>query len=508
MIIDADKQLIFDVASALQAGSYNSPTGTYNEQNGTWTPQLYTNTFDSIETGYTVGLIPLFLLKLETWDIPAADLSAVIGAFGSIWSYIGTGEYTYFDPNDPFTKIHVVEQPNGIVYEFIKGTTKVGHAIDTNTNRIYDMGKVVLGEGSSLSETSFIYEGAGIIRINGGAGNDVITLGENDHETFYELSGGGGYDTYYLKHGMIYELTDSGANRIYIEDANGNYNSIGDLFKSSTAEIWYSADGSEQLFQNGNVWTMTFNDGTTISLGADFQSGDFGINLLDAPYAPETYNVVHITDYIGEDWTYEEYDYYGSPGNDKIYGGSGNDNVYEEQGYDHLIGGSGNDMVHTSGMEDTILEGNSGVDALFGGEGNDRLFCADYGEMEALIAAGETATSLPGTGDLADGGPGDNYIYGSDARDGMFGAGGNDLIVGGGGDDVIFGDSVIIGVGTSTSFWNWSVDIIAQGESVTVQFGNIPDVYTDLDYTGDDVIYGGTGNDFASGDRGSFQPIC
>ena len=133
--------------------------------------------------------------------------------------------------------------------------------------------------------------------------------------------------------------------------------------------------------------------------------------------------------------------YDGTPGEDRVSGGTDNDTVW---------GGAGNDVV----------EGNSGNDVVLGGDGDD------------------VVTDLDGA-DTLKGGPGDDALDGGPGVDLLLGGDGQDVINGGGGGNVIFGgpgtDFVTAGSGTDT----------AQGDG------------------GDDWVQGGAGTDALVGDHGA-----
>ena len=139
-----------------------------------------------------------------------------------------------------------------------------------------------------------------------------------------------------------------------------------------------------------------------------------------------------------------------------------------------------------------ILEGNAGSDILWGGPDDDKVFGHDYGEMETLIAEGETAQGISERGDLVSGAWGNDFIYGSNASDLLFGSEGHDLIVGGAGDDAILGDDEF-----TYAVRDWSFAVLADGSNVWAHA-----LWTDgIDRLegwvyGDDVIYAGAGNDF------------
>ena len=159
------------------------------------------------------------------------------------------------------------------------------------------------------------------------------------------------------------------------------------FYKSGDAE-WTSPDGTAEVNKH-SPYKIVLPDGGIIELGEDISS--FGINLLDTPANPVTTNTI-----LG-DLTENKNDLLrDTSGNDRIEGISGNDGIWAGRGGDNwILGGEGNDTVvayHTSGSD--IIEGGSGVDVLTGGGGDDRIFGENFGEMEDIITAGETAQSI------------------------------------------------------------------------------------------------------------------
>lgn len=536
----ADVVMLQNIATALETGSYISQTGIYNTVTGTWSEKTYTGTLDSTETKYLTALVPLFMgmiyYKDESvsgvFENPAENAVIIIASHiplvGTIWE----------DSAEPSNK-NVLEKKDDIIIMQQERTS-------STTATIMDIGSantepvnvcIEYGAGSTKAADAFAFKDTGTnIIINGGSGHDDIKIIESKNEGSsayeFEIAGGGGNDTYYLDRDFDYKLNDSGENTIYIEDNNGKWVKIGNLFKA-TDGAWKSLDGSIVLTDR----TITLNNGSTIELNDNFQSGDFGINLIAIPDNPVTTNPI-LGDLTPVDFNPDEpgiqtqTDEWGnvitdsgqpSPGredalsdttaNDLLNGGSGNDFIVSERGgSDLVLGGEGNDYIIAEyNANNIVVECGTGRDIAYGGRGNDRIFGENYGEMSDLIAAGETATNINGYWDVASGGggqivgekqvsDGEDYIYGSNASDVLLGGTGKDLLVGGGGDDVILGDRALACV---DRYANWSFSIVDYGVSFTnlAMYAPLPD---DVDYAlqEDDVIYGGTGNDYASGGGG------
>ncbi|MDI6728498.1 MAG: calcium-binding protein [Thermodesulfovibrionales bacterium] len=307
--------------------------------------------------------------------------------------------------------------------------------------------------------------------IYGGEGNDMITGGQgNDY-----IEGGAGNDVYYINTGDGTDTIEDkeGNNRVII-----NNRIIGDFFKQADG-TYKTPDGLFTGVMQGTDFIVTeISTGTKVILNENFQDGDFGIHLLDTPSDPTINNTIRVDGgYNGT--TYD------TAANDLIVGTSGNDGIIGgwHGGEDWILGGGGNDAISTGSG---IVEGGAGSDIIAGGHDDSKLFGENYGEMEDLITAGESAPNINTKGDLVSGNDGNDQVYGSNANDALFGGYGHDLLVGGGGDDAIFGDGECSG-----GERNWSFTI---NPGVDVSLSNM--VYNYGTFKGNDVIYAGMGNDF------------
>ena len=344
---------------------------------------------------------------------------------------------------------------------------------DTNNNAT--LNARYMKNGTEIGAENIIIGEGGNDVLEGGKGNDL-------------LIGGDGNDTYIIKYGDGYDTIydTQGTNTIKYTTQDGKEYSISNFYSSkNSSDVWISADNKLQITHH-SPWQIIFEDGSTITLTDGSDPEDFGINLIDTPTDPTITNTI-----VG---TSEGDHLYDTGASDKISGYQGNDTITSNSGgNDWLQGGDGRDAVSSyAENSDDLIEGGLGGDLLFGGPGDDRVFGENEGEMEDLIAAGETASSFNEQGDFISGGSGNDFIYGVNGKDLLLGGEGLDLLVGGGGDDVILGDAEF-----TTVFDDWSVTV---NEGGTLSFVNVGVVENNT--TGDDVIYAGTGNDVVWGEGG------
>lgn len=191
------------------------------------------------------------------------------------------------------------------------------------------------------------------ITINGGAGNDVITVGNGVIGCY--LDGGDG-DDWIL----------GGANNDTLQGGNGNDYLDG----GSRNDSILGGAGNDKVYGNGG------NDKLYGGLDKDTVWGGSGNDLLD-----------------------------GQEQADKVYGGSGNDTLYGGSSNDNLFGESGNDLMY-GGNQDDILMGGDGADFFSGGTGIDT---ADYSYTSGLVNV-TLSTSTSPTGDDGREGEFDNVM--------------------------------------------------------------------------------------------------
>jgi Ca2+-binding RTX toxin-like protein len=123
---------------------------------------------------------------------------------------------------------------------------------------------------------------------------------------------------------------------------------------------------------------------------------------------------------------------HGTPGDDYLVGGPGNDVMRGLAGDDFISGADGNDSI----------SGDAGRDLIFGGEGNDQI----NGNAGDDILHGDAGNdSLWGSDgdDVLKGGTGDDRLEGAAGTDKLHGGDGNDTLRGGDGNDTVSGNAGI-----------------------------------------------------------------
>jgi len=344
----------------------------------------------------------------------------------------------------------------------------------------------------------------------GGKGTDLLMGGKGDDI----LIGGDGNDFYLYRIGDGNDriIDNERSNRLIIKETDGStVNDFGQLYASGSNR-WTSADGRFTLTET-TTWTLHMPDGGSIDLGNTFQNGDFGINLTELPIISTGLTIVGDLNPIPLDPDNPDeyqFDPFGNPIENAQVDKLGNvicdpsvhlplrrDFLYDSAGNDRIQSGGGDDIIDALRGGDDILEGGSGSDIVSDYHGGNNLLFGDYyGEMTALVSAGETAESINERGDLLAAGSGNDQLYGSDRNDALFGGGGNDLLVGAGGNDIILAD-----MGITWANKTWSVngsEFTDIGLDTAVVAGN-DNIYGG---SGNDIIYAGGGTDSVDGGSG------
>ena len=214
--------------------------------------------------------------------------------------------------------------------------------------------------------------------IYGGAGDDIIVGGLGDDL----MVGGAGADTfvYYAEagHDLIYHFEVDAdvidlrllpeaiafADLTIVDMANGRGARVSHAALDGSIEIRGTAaaelSAANFAMPDGTTTSIRFG-GTTIGHPRDpFVGSDRDSLMLDSADGNRTMAMG------GNDRVF------GGEGDDTIEGGGGSDDLYGEEGDDALTGGIGHDRLF-GGEGDDTLAGGTGDDLLLGGEGDDTL---------------------------------------------------------------------------------------------------------------------------------------
>lgn len=112
------------------------------------------------------------------------------------------------------------------------------------------------------------------------------------------------------------------------------------------------------------------------------------------------------------------------------------------------------------------------------GEGGNDFIAADNNHSAPVVADGGAGNDTIFGGSLND------RLYGGDGNDDIYGSGGNDFIHGGNGDDYLYGEA-----GNDTIYGGNGNDYLSGGDNDDMLYGQ----------GGYDVVYGGNGNDYLDG---------
>ncbi|MCC1492267.1 calcium-binding protein [Cognatishimia sp. F0-27] len=371
----------------------------------------------------------------------------------------------------------------------------------------------------ALTESSDRYSGiaggetiaglAGDDQIAGNAGDDALS-GEAGNDT---LEGGSGDDT--LEGGTGDDLLDGGAGADRA------------VFATARADVMFSDGGTGVRVTGGDeddvitgIETLVFSDGVfalsdllpgvaddgsptddslTGGLGDDLLSGRFGNDTLDGGPGADTMRGDQGFDLLtggpGADTLL------GLNGFDTLEGGAGADEIFGNNGNDSLNGGAGDDLIN-GGLGADSAEGGAGDDDMRGLDGFDSL---DGGAGRDTLSGNAGNDSLSGGEgrDLLAGGNGFDRLDGGGDSDTLDGNNGFDTLVGGDGDDLLNGnfgnDSLDAGAGDDTANGGLGADTIETGAGDdVVSGGNGGDLIRGGE--GDDRLFGNAGNDSLEGD--------
>ena len=213
------------------------------------------------------------------------------------------------------------------------------------------------------------------VSIKGGAGDDVLKVGDTFTDTFtYTIAGVGGNDT--ITGGAGDDTIEGGAGNDQLNGGDGDDTLTG----GEGDDNLDGGPGNDTLRESGDV-DFTLIDGSLTGQGTDTfnnigqveLTGGGSNNVIDA--SGSTTPV--IIDGAGGDDTL-----LGGSGNDELNGSSGNDTLNGNNGDDTLDGGPGSDTSNGGEGDDTLrMQSNEGNDTLDGGPGS-----ADTGQIVGIGA--------------------------------------------------------------------------------------------------------------------------
>ena len=215
----------------------------------------------------------------------------------------------------------------------------------------------------------FLEGGSGDDVMLGGAGDDLMIGGAGkDHFVYFENAGNDVIREFELDKDVIdlrllpeairyseltiVDMEDGCGVKITHEALDGSIEIRGIAASDLSASNFRMPDGETTKITIGGAWftrpTDPFNGSNSSQLFMEDESGGtaFGNGGQDRIF--------------------------GGEGDDYIDGGSSADTLYGEEGDDTVEGGSGNDRLF-GGEGDDVLDGGTGDDLLVGGEGNDQL---------------------------------------------------------------------------------------------------------------------------------------
>jgi len=229
----------------------------------------------------------------------------------------------------------------------------------------------------------------------------------------------------------------------------------------------YGFGGDDSLSGGGGQDVLAGNEGNdTLSggTGDDYLLGGLGNDVIDGGAGVDWAAYEDATAAVKVDLNLTVAQATGGAGSDKLtgienlYGSAYGDTLIGNAGLNYLSGGAGDDRLE-GGAGDDHLEGGRGNDTIIGGDGWDVVSYDDApggiihlenGEAQVFGEGGEHdlligVEAVYGSKfmDVIFGDAGDNYIYGGDGDDRIHaGLGGNDVLDGGTGDDFIYLDKM------------------------------------------------------------------
>jgi Ca2+-binding RTX toxin-like protein len=406
----------------------------------------------------------------------------------------------------------------------VSGGLLVHTATGGGLNSAADWDSATPGDQTVLADGTFT------VVLNGGDGNDSLTVRAKSTEIASAmLNGEGGDDV--LTGADTNDLLSGGDGNDRLAGAKGTDLMIGGAGNDTLA--WNNGDGSDRI--NGEAGNDTTEVNGSANLGDVFTLAPEpgGVKFQRTNLVPFTL-----------DTATERFQVNGLGGNDSLTaadgvgaltllsvdGGAGDDSISGSDGPDLLFGGEGNDVLDGRGGDDRIV-GDRGNDSIMGGSGDDTLVWND-GDATDVMDGGDghddvEVNGAPAAGDVFAVQPNGSRIrfdrmnlvpfsldIGSSETLHANGLGGGDTIVVGevGGLSVTAsggsGNDTLSGGGSSETFIGGSGnDTITPGGGVDLVFGDEGDDQVNLRDHAVDVAFGGSGNDTVIADAANLDTL-
>lgn len=349
--------------------------------------------------------------------------------------------------------------------------------------------------------TSVITDDGLVDWLDGGDGDDVLTLGIGDH-----ADGGGGTDRASLSLAHLSTGVDL--------DLSRDSNAVLSALTSTTLRNIERWDITGTAFSD--ILRAGYQSTLYGGLGADvLYGGEGGGNLISGQYASQLVqapNGRYVNGISLDDGAV-----------DQIYGGAGTDYIYLGYG-DHADGGAGNDVLYltltarTSGVDLNLTSGFAAAQASLAAVQGGSL--ANFESLSTLFLTNFNDVLRVGSSGSFYGAGGDDQLYGTDlvqfmggddGNDRLEAFGGNDRLWGGAGDDILLGgdgNDILEGDANNDNGLNPvtdGADLLDGGAGAdTLNGGGGAD--TLIGGIGNDTLNGGAGTDTAvfSGNRSAY----
>ncbi len=339
---------------------------------------------------------------------------------------------------------------------------------------LYGDGELYGGDGADRLHGSGVLDGGdgddnlyGSGVLSGGGGDDVLWLSV-DEDSKVELKSGDGRDLLTFQPDVSGRRPDEVTVR---------------LTDALPEDLIFARSGDDMIFRlpdNSQISVCNWYGSLPLVDWVEFSDGTlWGLDEMKSK-VPLLYEAGSANDTIR-----------GWDGIDVIDSGAGDDFVEVYAGNDTVNGGAGNDRINAGDGND-VLDGGDGDDVLLAGDGNNLVF---GGAGADRIEAGSGNDELHGGDgdDVIDAGAGSNRILGGDGNDNIRSSGNRDEILGGAGNDVIYvmgGSGHFIDGGDGDD----QIDSLLTGDQLL--FGGAGNDTI----TGGGTLHGGTGDDVLSGD--------